>query len=610
MKNQHKVRLIACFVIFIMLLGVLAMPTSRHSAADTITLPQNLISSNGILRESFDSMSGWTVGGSGSGYSVAVDTTNHKEGSASIRLTTPTGTGEVSITKAVNWDLSNADEQGNLRFWVYVEGTGEPSDFLIQMSNDANFQNYFSVNYTHPIKFRYRPGWNLINLRTSDWLTGAGSPTWNNPIVQFRIRIQGTSAAAYSLDEFSSGVVAIPAVVFTFDDALVSFYTQAYAYMDARNVRGTGYIITDWVGDGSYAVSWAQLQEMYGDGWTIGNHTDSHVDLSALSLPDQMEALLSARNALSAHGMSNVDYVSYPFGLYDADTFTAMLNLGMRSGRTTLSFNNVSPLAGPFEIGQHYVNRNASLAAVQGWVNTAIARQEIVVLTFHDIDPSPSEDGWYLDRFQNLVNYCIQQNIPFITMDDLYRLQSSAITIPVSGSPPTTPTNTRTPTSTTTRTPTPTATSTATATNILTATYTPIYTHTPTVTQTLTRTLTSTPTVTRTPTRTHTSTPTATRTPTRTLTSTATVTWTPTRTNTPTTFPTNTQTPTSMLTMTPTPTGTGIPTQTYTLTPTITHTPTLIPPVTHTPTLTQTPTSTITQAPTLDKYHFLPIVHR
>jgi uncharacterized repeat protein (TIGR02543 family) len=220
------------------------------------------------------------------------------------------------------------------------------------------------------------------------------------------------------------------AVLFTFDDGFNSLYTHAYAYMEARNVRGTGYITTDWVSGGNL-VSWAQLQEMYGDEWTIGNHTKAHINLSTLSLSDQMLALLGGRNALIAHGMSNVDYVAYPYGVYNADTLTAMSNLGMRNGRTLLNYNNVLPLVSPFEIAQHSVYQGTSLATVQGWVNTAMARQEILVLTFHDISAYPIDNGWYIDRFQSLVNYCIQQEIPILTMDDLYRLQSSAITIPV-----------------------------------------------------------------------------------------------------------------------------------------------------------------------------------
>ena len=55
----------------------------------TCALPRNLIGAPGNLRENFESLSGWTVSGSATGYSATVDTTNHKVGNASIQLTTP-----------------------------------------------------------------------------------------------------------------------------------------------------------------------------------------------------------------------------------------------------------------------------------------------------------------------------------------------------------------------------------------------------------------------------------------------------------------------------------------------------------------------------------------
>ena len=146
-----------------------------------VTLPKDLIVTPCTLREDYDTMTGWTVSGSGTGYSAVLDTANYKVGGASIKLTTPSATGNVAITKYVNWDLLAPAEQGNFRFWVYVHGSGEPTDFQILMSNDTTFQNYFTTYYNTSYKFRYRPGWNLINLRTSDWRVAAGSPSWTNP---------------------------------------------------------------------------------------------------------------------------------------------------------------------------------------------------------------------------------------------------------------------------------------------------------------------------------------------------------------------------------------------------------------------------------------------
>ena len=218
-----------------------------------LTLPQNLILTEGTLRENFETLNGWTVKGSGSGYSAALDTINFKEGAASIILTTPSN-GYVSISKPVTWDLSA--DQGNLRFWVYVSGSSAPTGGGIILSSDSLQKNYFISYYGNAFRLFYRPGWNLINLRTSDWST-VGSPNWAN-IVNLRIQLNSTSVNTYSFDALTSGVISQPVVVFTFDKGLGSLYNQAFSYMQTHNVRGTSYIPTSLVG-GTGQITWAQL---------------------------------------------------------------------------------------------------------------------------------------------------------------------------------------------------------------------------------------------------------------------------------------------------------------------------------------------------------------
>jgi peptidoglycan/xylan/chitin deacetylase (PgdA/CDA1 family) len=298
------------------------------------------------------------------------------------------------------------------------------------MANDNQFQNNFISYYNNGFKFRNKPGWNLINLRTSDWLIGAGTPSWSSPIIRIRLRFFDSAANSYALDGLYSSVVAQPAVLFTFDNGLSSTYDQAYAYMSTRNVRGTAYIVTNWVNNSTY-MTWNQLQALYAGGWTIGNKTMSNVRLTTLSEADQEATFQGNRAALNAHGMTNVDYVAYPGSLYNSDTLVAMANLGMRTGRTLLSFNLSSPIQSPFEVAQKELTGTTTLATAQSWIDTINSRKETLVITLYGLSTSPANGtDWYVDRFQALINYCIQQGVPIITMDDLYRLQSGNITIP------------------------------------------------------------------------------------------------------------------------------------------------------------------------------------
>jgi peptidoglycan/xylan/chitin deacetylase (PgdA/CDA1 family) len=262
-----------------------------------------------------------------------------------------------------------------------------------------------------------------------DWKVGKGSPSWAN-IVSIRIRLDSRSVNTYSFDGLTSGVVAQPAVIFTFDKGLSSLYTQAFSYMNSHNVRGTGYIPTNFV-DGTGQVTWTQLKAMYAAGWTIGNQTMSNVDLTTLNQAGQEAELSGAYSALYDHGITTGNYVAYPGGKYNSATLTAMSHLGYRTGRTLLTFNNILPLASPFEIAQRTISKSTTLSTAQSWVDTAINRQEILVITLQGLSASPGTSDWYIARFQSLVAYCISQGIPIITMDDLYRLQSENITIPV-----------------------------------------------------------------------------------------------------------------------------------------------------------------------------------
>lgn len=398
-------------------------------------LPKDLIEVDGTLREDFDQLAGWTVSGTaGADYAAELDTIHVQQGAASIRLKAPAG-GHVQIERAVSWDLSAAHERGNFRFWVYVPaGTAAPAAFSLTAANDVAFSDAFIARYADAYRFTYLPGWNLVNLRVEKWETASGSPSWDEPIVGFRIRVEaGGEAAFYSIDGLTGGAVAWPAALFTFDDGMTSLYTQAYSYMRTRNVRGSGYIVTDWVG-GPSTMTWTQIRELYLADWTIGSHTRNHPDLRTLSVSEQQAEFEGAHADLVAHGMTNVDYVAYPYGRYNADALTAMQNAGMRLGRTLVYGNHILPLAEPYQIIQKSIEHTdeyvTPLSDAKSWVDTAIQRREIVVFVLHGLADTADDDNWPIADFQALVDYCIRRGIPILTMDDLYRLQSEDITIP------------------------------------------------------------------------------------------------------------------------------------------------------------------------------------
>jgi hypothetical protein len=147
----------------------------------------------GTLRESFDTLSGWTVKGGGT---MTLDIVNYRQGIASIRLTLPARNSYEYITKAVNWDLSVS--QGNLMFWLFVSTTGSPTSFNILLSNNTTIKDYFLANIS------IQHGWNLINLSNIDWIM-YGSASWTQPIVRTQLQGLGSGDVFYLVDGLTTG---------------------------------------------------------------------------------------------------------------------------------------------------------------------------------------------------------------------------------------------------------------------------------------------------------------------------------------------------------------------------------------------------------------------
>ena len=160
------------------------------------------------------------------------------------------------------------------------------------------------------------------------------------------------------------------------------------------------------------------------------------MDLTTLDQAGQEAELNGAWSALNNNGITTGKYVAYPSGKYNAATPAAMTSQNMYTGRTLVTFNNVSPLSSsftnqlsPFEIGQRSISRNTSLATAQGWVTTAIARQEI----FWNHHPGPQRQP----ELERLVYFTLPEPDGLLHSAgyphhhyDLYQLQNGDITIP------------------------------------------------------------------------------------------------------------------------------------------------------------------------------------
>lgn len=389
-----------------------------------VTLPQNLLDAPGTLFEDFEAAAEWVITGGTVG-TAAENVAEVKTGTKSLKLTTVAGQ-NTSFNKAISAVVPAGAT--TTRIFIYRHGaTGGAAVYFAEGADFTRFwvEDFTTANLAHT-------GWNTFNIVPGDW-SGTGAPSWANTMLRARVRAHATPGAeSHSFDTLRTGVAARPAVLFTFDDGNASVASLAYPYMRSRDVVGTAYAITDLVGTAGYMTA-AQLQEMDANGWDIGNHTSDHTNLSTLTQAQAEAKLTAAKAALDGWGLTRASsHVAYPYGGYNADTLAAMDATGMLTGRTILDARNpVLPYGDNRQIQIKNIINTTALATAKGYVDTAIARGEVLVLLFHIIVDGEAtvNTQWPAADFRALVDYVVEKQIQPLAISNFYDLQSAPVAV-------------------------------------------------------------------------------------------------------------------------------------------------------------------------------------
>jgi peptidoglycan/xylan/chitin deacetylase (PgdA/CDA1 family) len=120
------------------------------------------------------------------------------------------------------------------------------------------------------------------------------------------------------------------AVVISFDDGDQDVVTNALPIMQKYGFVGTAYIIVSWIGAPGFDTS-DQINQLIADGWEIGSHSMSHVDLTKNEGNLDYEVRHSLVRLHEDFGV-NVKSLAYPFGVIDATVVTATSKAGYSNG--------------------------------------------------------------------------------------------------------------------------------------------------------------------------------------------------------------------------------------------------------------------------------------
>jgi peptidoglycan/xylan/chitin deacetylase (PgdA/CDA1 family) len=86
------------------------------------------------------------------------------------------------------------------------------------------------------------------------------------------------------------------AVVFPFDDAYKSQYTNAKPILDKYGYKATFYIVCNYV-ENNGRLTWEDITSLYKEGHDIGSHTMNHADLSQTSKKETSYEIGESKNA-------------------------------------------------------------------------------------------------------------------------------------------------------------------------------------------------------------------------------------------------------------------------------------------------------------------------
>ncbi len=119
-------------------------------------------------------------------------------------------------------------------------------------------------------------------------------------------------------------------VVITFDDGDLDVYENAYPIMQKYGYSGVFYIISGWI-DAKNMVTKAQLGEMIADGWEIGSHSVSHIDLTQNGDQLGYQIIGSKRDLEAALGVP-VNTFAYPYGMISPAVADVVIRGGYTAG--------------------------------------------------------------------------------------------------------------------------------------------------------------------------------------------------------------------------------------------------------------------------------------
>lgn len=145
-----------------------------------------------------------------------------------------------------------------------------------------------------------------------------------------------TITPAELLDSWENGTpLPDKPVIITLDDGYVDNYKNAFPILEKYNLRGTIFLVSDFIGTYPNYLTWAECEEMQESGLIdFESHTLSHAQLDKVSDEELHHQLTDSKLALQWNLKKNIDFIAYPCGDFSPAIEAATDEAGYRAAFT------------------------------------------------------------------------------------------------------------------------------------------------------------------------------------------------------------------------------------------------------------------------------------
>lgn len=147
-----------------------------------------------------------------------------------------------------------------------------------------------------------------------------------------------STVSLYEIDDALENGRELPEnpVVLTFDDGYIDAYTEVFPVLQAHNMSGTFFIITEFADDNLPGyLNWAQIAEMAEAGMSMEAHTKSHTTLNERDFDFMVFQVMGSLESLAVHSGQIPRMFAYPVGRYDENTLQFMESTPVERAVTT-----------------------------------------------------------------------------------------------------------------------------------------------------------------------------------------------------------------------------------------------------------------------------------